>query len=227
MGLFSGGYSGGIKGFFEEASSYVTTGKSAGMASSSDVKKHQEKVIESIRPKLPKLEDLLPEAPHAKLQRQLKEIAEKHRKDIEEVADKINPLCGNTIKKLNNLGDTVENTMDSARYGLLRKIFSFDVKELKISDHLFVQRVGYTHHGLYLGNGEVAHYLAHAVTRDSLETFADGAKINKKSDSESPISYTKNEVISRAYRRLSESNYNLFFNNCESFVRWCRNGAEG
>lgn len=72
----------------------------------------------------------------------------------------------------------------------------------------------------------VIHYLLEMVKDDSLENFADGAKIHKKSDNESPINYSSNEVVRRAYMRYGEDKYNLLINNCEGFARCRRNGTQ-
>lgn len=98
------------------------------------------------------------------------------------------------------------------------------------ADHLLVRRGPITHHGLYIGANQVMHYglsdngkiEIHTV---SLEEFADGGEIERLNERQSPIKYERNEVIHRAYHRLEESKYNLFENNCENFVRWCRNGG--
>lgn len=64
------------------------------------------------------------------------------------------------------------------------------------------------------------------MQQDSLEVFADGAKIHKKSKGESPLRYIKQQAINRAYRRYVENEYNIVINNCESFVIWCTAGGE-
>lgn len=147
-------------------------------------------------------------------------------KKTEDFADKIHPTVGKLVKAKHNLDDTFDNAVDSKIFGFNRELFSSEVTELSMADHLFVQRIGYTHHGLYIGNGRVIHYLADCVSEDTLETFADGAKIHKKTNNQSPLRYSKDEVINRAYRRLNEDKYNLLINNCESFVRWCRGGGD-
>lgn len=157
---------------------------------------------------------------------QTKEEFEKHRRKEERIAEKISPILGDVVKKKNNVGDTIDNVVDTLIFGLPRTLFSDEVKQIEEGDHLFVQRVGYTHHGIYIGAGRVIHYLLDKVQVDSLEIFADGAKIHKKSNDESPIIYSRDEVVSRAYRRLGEDNYNLIFNNCHSFARWCRCGTK-
>jgi hypothetical protein len=157
----------------------------------------------------------------------------------EEIAYRINPKLGDIVSKSNEISRSVENMSDNLTYTVLnafdsssqfvnviRKYFAPEVKELYIGDHLYVQRMGYTHHGLYYGDGKIIHYLLEAVKIDSLETFADGSKILKKSELVSPSSYSAQEIVKRAESRLGESNYNLVFNNCEHFVRWCRNGEQ-
>lgn len=155
----------------------------------------------------------------------LKKCLRENRRKIEEVAEKIHPSCGSFTKKCLNLNESYENVQDSIQNGLIRSVLAFEAKDLEKADHLFVQRLGYTHHGLYIGHGKVIHYLKVKVTADSLETFADGAKIHKKSEDESPRCYSIEKVIKRAYSRLDEDNYSVLFNNCENFVRWCRTGT--
>ncbi len=173
------------------------------------------------------LDNIIQDEDHSKIiRKQIENYSKEHRKEIEDRAKNINSTCGKVVRGLNNLNDTLENAQDSINYGVLRALLSEEVKSLDLADHLFVQRVGYTHHGLYVGNGKVIHYLKECIREDSLETFADGAKIHKKSTYDSPISYSKQECINRAYRRYREDKYNLLINNCENFVRWCRCGGE-
>mgnify|MGYP006326285161 CR=1 FL=1 len=61
---------------------------------------------------------------------------------------------------------------------------------------------------------------------DSLKAFSGGEKILKKNWLESPASYSPTEIIERARLRLGENRYNVIFNNCEHFVRWCRCGEK-
>jgi hypothetical protein len=175
------------------------------------------RVIESIK---------IEENPNKPIRDLQNKLVKEHRKDIEEKAESIHSSLGKVVRTAYNMGDTAENAQDSLNNGIIRSLFSQEVKNLKIGDHLFVQRIGYTHHGLYVGGEKVVHYLLESVKEDSLENFADGAKIQRKLDEESPISYSRNIVVERAYRRLRENKYNLIINNCESFVRWCRNGTD-
>lgn len=93
--------------------------------------------------------------------------------------------------------------------------------ELKRGDHIYVHRLGYTHHGIYTGDDVVVHYRSSGVTYTTLEDFADGMPILVD---QTQSKYSTDEVIERAYSRLRESQYNLLVNNCEHFAIWCRNG---
>jgi hypothetical protein len=57
-----------------------------------------------------------------------------------------------------------------------------------------------------------------------LEESAENKKIQVFNKAESPIRYEPEEVLRRANSRIGENSYNLLFNNCESFARWCRFG---
>lgn len=41
-----------------------------------------------------------------------------------------------------------------------------------------------------------------------------------------PSVFTSEEAISRAESRIGEDSYNVFFDNCEHFVMWCKFGVE-
>lgn len=96
-------------------------------------------------------------------------------------------------------------------------------------DHLVSSRLGYDHHGLYIGNGEVIHYSGFSELFDkgsievtTLEDFEQGSSSSVKNHLVSI--YDANERVERAYSKLGEDSYNLIFNNCEHFVNWCFNG---
>ncbi|MBB6055505.1 lecithin retinol acyltransferase family protein [Tolumonas osonensis] len=96
---------------------------------------------------------------------------------------------------------------------------------MQIGDHLVTPRIGYTHHGLYLGNKEVIHYAgsslggpAGRITLVSLDEFCQG---NGCTVREYPIRiYGRKESVQRAYKRLGEAQYDVLLNNCEQFVTW-------
>ena len=81
-----------------------------------------------------------------------KEEKEKFRRQIEETAEKIHPELGNLVETANKIDDTLENFKDSVENGIMRALFSPEVEEIKLADHLFTQSVPYTHHGIYIGN---------------------------------------------------------------------------
>ena len=97
---------------------------------------------------------------------------------------------------------------------------------MKKGDHIFTKRIGYLHHGLYIGNNQVIHYegssveqLFGRVSQTSLSCFAEGAEVYVQ---DYPFRfYDADESIERATSRLNEELYNLFANNCEHFVIWC------
>lgn len=122
---------------------------------------------------------------------------------------------------------TANNILDAVSpVGIARKVFKntafIDDEYPSIGDHLLVQRVGYTHHGICIDcSGGVIHYLQDGIQIDHIVTFAkeEAVRIVK-----SPCKYDSYEVIERAKSRLGENEYNVVNNNCEHFARWCRNG---
>ena len=93
--------------------------------------------------------------------------------------------------------------------------------KLRTGDHLVTPRACYTHHGLYIGDGTVIHYLQDGVCLATLKEFCDGATYHVK---DTPRRYSRDKCVERAYSRIGEDDYNLLFNNCEGFVNWCLNG---
>lgn len=96
------------------------------------------------------------------------------------------------------------------------------------ADHLYVTRLGYTHHGIDCGDETVIHYNGGLwnpefakVERASLEEFSRGEPV-------ATLSYGQCDdpeiVMARAQSRLGEEAYDLFENNCEHFARWCKTG---
>ncbi|MBF6029692.1 lecithin retinol acyltransferase family protein [Pseudomonas sp. P115] len=100
---------------------------------------------------------------------------------------------------------------------------------MRRGDHLVSVRLGYTHHGIYIGSGEVIHYsgfgdsVSGPICRASLDKFSGGMPtvvtphLLAVHDAE--------ERIARGYTRLGEDSYNLLTNNCEHFVSWCIYGT--
>ncbi|WP_244816190.1 lecithin retinol acyltransferase family protein [Caballeronia sp. Lep1P3] len=98
--------------------------------------------------------------------------------------------------------------------------------EPALGTELVTRRSGYSHHGIYAGNGMVIHYAGFAkslhrgpVEEVSLAQFAGGHEI---AICQNPTAcFVGSEVVRRARSRLGEDRYRLLTNNCEHFVSWC------
>ncbi len=147
-----------------------------------------------------------------------------NRKEIQQITGEMNPSLGKAARTYHNLLDTIDNYIESRHNGLNRMLLADNAADIQKGDHLFAQRPGFTHHGIYMGENMVLHYHMSKVKITGLEEFAEGAKIQKRSNEESPAAYPADEIIKRGLSRYGESDYNIIFNNCEHFVRWARNG---
>jgi hypothetical protein len=100
---------------------------------------------------------------------------------------------------------------------------------LPVGAHLLTPRPGYTHHGIYVGEGRVVHYagLARSYVRGPveevpLEAFADGRSLFVKTSG--AALYPAEAIVERARSRLGEDCYRIATNNCEHFCEWCLRG---
>jgi len=106
--------------------------------------------------------------------------------------------------------------------------FGVEPEELLVGTHLIAHRRGYTHHGIYLGDGRVVHYAGrikypHGLIEEiSLAEFSEGRafRVEKLESGR----FNGHEIVRRARSRLGESRYDLLRNNCEHFCNWCRLG---
>ncbi|MEF9506575.1 lecithin retinol acyltransferase family protein [Burkholderia sp. 1B3(2022)] len=103
---------------------------------------------------------------------------------------------------------------------------SDDERQIRAGDHLWVQRLGYEHHGLASGRDTVIQYSGKDGLWDTgvieevpLYTFAKGRKV-RFVDHPDRL-HGRLESVRRARQRIGETEYNLVFNNCEHFVMWC------
>lgn len=93
-------------------------------------------------------------------------------------------------------------------------------------DHLISPRMGYSHHGLYLGRNQVIHYTGFSDGRHkgtiaitTLEEFCQGEGFTLQTY---PFRlYDHEESAKRALSRLGEDWYDILLNNCEHFITWC------
>ena len=96
-------------------------------------------------------------------------------------------------------------------------------------DHLISSRDFYTHHGLYIGDGQVIHYAGLAndwkpgkVEQIDLVGFETGRSSTiRRYDSRL---FTPGQSVERARQRIGENFYCPMSNNCEHFVAWCITG---
>ncbi|QDX97098.1 hypothetical protein EGD00_08395 [Pectobacterium carotovorum subsp. carotovorum] len=101
---------------------------------------------------------------------------------------------------------------------------------IEIGSHISSNRIGYSHHGIYIGNHHVIHYsgLSNGLSKgnickttldDFLNDEPEFSIIIHKNCKFKPI-----EIVARAFTRIGEDKYNLFTNNCEHFATWCITG---
>nr|WP_260433895.1 lecithin retinol acyltransferase family protein [Burkholderia sp. Bp8998] len=104
------------------------------------------------------------------------------------------------------------------------------VEALLPGAHLVSDRGGYSHHGIYVGNGRVVHYagLCTSLHRGpieevTLERFAAGHAVRVVPHPYA--AYAGRAAVLRARSRLGENRYRLLTNNCEHFCTWCVEGT--
>lgn len=105
------------------------------------------------------------------------------------------------------------------------------IYELQEGEHIYVRRSGYTHHGLYLGDGQVVQYSGHSaesvrgrIEIVSMPVFVGDSKGDVKIRVYEKRRHGRVASVARALTRLGERLYNVIFNNCEHFVTWCITG---
>ncbi|MEJ5056857.1 MULTISPECIES: lecithin retinol acyltransferase family protein [unclassified Pseudomonas] len=103
-----------------------------------------------------------------------------------------------------------------------------DADRLSAGSHLVSPRKFYVHHGIYLGDGKVAHYSglsaslqAGPIEVTDLDRFGNGSSIWVHPEE---CAFSSDEIIVRAMSRIGESRYKILSNNCEHFCNWCITG---
>jgi len=118
------------------------------------------------------------------------------------------PLLWRSVKKRSNPNS---GRMDVAIYRMMR----------------------YSHYGIDLGNGKVAHFQADSfwVRRESviveadIETFLKDGTLKVVYDI--PYKFSRKDVVERAKAAMGTDfgGYSILFNNCEHFAMWCVTGV--
>lgn len=101
--------------------------------------------------------------------------------------------------------------------------------DLPLGCHLVTPRRGFTHHGIYAGDGQVVHYagLSRSFCRGPVQVvlFAQFAGGNGVWIERTPCArYSGAQAFQRALSRVGENRYRLISNNCEHFCAWCLDG---
>jgi Lecithin retinol acyltransferase len=121
---------------------------------------------------------------------------------------------------------------DLAEESRLRRVESStspSLGELPLGCWLVTPRRGYTHHGVYVGNGLVVHYagLSRSWRRGPVEVvplseFSLGESLWVR---RTPAArHAGPSAVRRALSRLGEDAYRILTNNCEHFCAWCVEG---
>lgn len=102
---------------------------------------------------------------------------------------------------------------------------------MEVGDHLITSRMGYAHHGLYIGSNKVIHYSGFAngpsggvIEIASLDSFGSGFAVAVKNHLFRV--HDGQDAVDRGVGRLGEARYNLLTNNCEHFVYYCIFGVK-
>jgi hypothetical protein len=102
-------------------------------------------------------------------------------------------------------------------------------REPPLGAHLVTPRRGYTHHGIYVGEGWVVQYggLSWGLRRGRVEEvplsqFSRGRPVWLRVAGSHW--FDQREVVRRARLRLGEDRYSVLTNNCEHFCEWCVHG---
>ena len=95
-------------------------------------------------------------------------------------------------------------------------------------DHLAVTRGWFSHHAIDLGEDEVIQYgsgkRADGQYQVEIVSLLDFVRGGTPRIVPNPATYSRDAIVARALSRVGESDYDLFGNNCEHFVNWCRTG---
>ncbi len=130
-----------------------------------------------------------------------------------------------TVTDQDELMDVLLGCQDAFEKEKRELLWCVGDKPIVAGDHLVSERLGFTHHGLYMGDSKVIHYMDdEGIEIVDVDTF------NRGHDTWSATHiwewYDKDEALSRAVSRVGEKKYNLIWRNCEGFVNWAIDGIQ-
>lgn len=99
---------------------------------------------------------------------------------------------------------------------------------MAVGDHVYVKRLGYTHHGIEVDDDMVIHFTGTPGSKRGAMIKRDHIDVFRRHGVVEICRYEKRleprEAVERAEALLGQSGYNLYANNCEHFARWCVTG---
>jgi len=100
---------------------------------------------------------------------------------------------------------------------------------MAIGDHIKVDRIFYSHHGIEVENSNVIHFSGNLnekkdaiIKITSMDEFMNGE--NKRIIFLCEKCKPLNEVLKTAHHHIGSKGYSLLFNNCEHFAKYCKTG---
>lgn len=93
-------------------------------------------------------------------------------------------------------------------------------------DHVVSPRAGYSHHGIYVGDGLIVHYRGFErglrigpIEAVPIDRFARGRSLRVLPKSVPHLDAS--QIVERAMSRIGEDRYRILTNNCEHLCEWC------
>ena len=121
------------------------------------------------------------------------------------------------------------HSANQASYRQVNLSAAADPQDLPLGCWLVTPRRGYTHHGIYAGDGQVVHYAGFSrawrrgpVELISLREFCLGHGLWMKLTP--GARYMGQPAVRRALSRIGEDRYRVMTNKCEHFCTWCLDG---
>jgi hypothetical protein len=114
-------------------------------------------------------------------------------------------------------------------FGMLR----LSGQMIRPGDVIYAQRANYQHYGIYAGKSRVIHFVgekgdwwANVLVREtSIKQFSKGDSVFLcRFPKAAGFLYSRYATLRRAKSELGAAGFNLVFNNCEHFSRWCKTG---